>query len=78
MIIEIKRLNRNIIDDILNSFAKYSIKRSKAYYDKCLAEQKEAKRDCFIAYIQDEVVGTIHLIYKSKYASFRENSIPEN
>ena len=52
-------------------------KHERHYFERCLAEQQEKKRDILIAGQNDRAVGYVQLIWVPLYSTFRRLDIPE-
>jgi GNAT superfamily N-acetyltransferase len=69
----IKPLSIEMIDLLPNALHE----RSAEYFKKCYVEQNNGVRQSFIAFMDEEPVGTVHLLYHSLYPDFSQNNIPE-
>ncbi len=47
------------------------------YFNRCLIEMNNSERVSFVAFLDNEVVGYVHIIFKSDYPYFQESNIPE-
>lgn len=47
------------------------------YFSSCLEQNKTKERVTFIAFVDNEVVGYVNIIFKSSYPYFNEKNIPE-
>lgn len=51
--------------------------QQKKYFNRCFDENMTKERVTFVAYLDDEVVGYVNIIFKSAYPYFNQRNIPE-
>ena len=52
-------------------------KQEPGYFERCLSEQEDGKRQLYLAYQGDMPVGYVHLIWTPKYLPFVKQAMPE-
>lgn len=75
--IKLSSLNKNDINEIVNSFREIGWDKSKEVYENYLEEQSQKLRTIFIAKVHNKFAGYVTLKWISDYSYFSQNSIPE-
>jgi len=73
--IEIRPMTESDIDGIVRTFAKWG--KERAQYQRYCDEQQKDERVVLVGLDEDEIVGYVTIVWKSGYASFRKEGIPE-
>lgn len=72
-----KNLSQSHIPLIVSAFSKIGWNKPASLYQKYIEEQKNNQRCVWVALKDNEFVGYVTLKWKSEYAPFREQGIPE-
>ena len=77
MTIKLSQLKEIHIPSMYEGFQKASWPREKGLFEKYLQEQKEGKRQIWLAFYNDQFAGYGTIVYQSTYPYFQEKNIPE-
>lgn len=77
MNIEYKKLELEDIDLIIEAFANADWHKPSSLFVKYYEEQESQKRDIWVSYDDNVVLGYVTLKWSSDYYCFRQNNIPE-
>ncbi|MGE8207620.1 GNAT family N-acetyltransferase [Heyndrickxia sp. NPDC080065] len=75
--IKIRPMTFDDINIIYRVFTKHKIQKSLDYITKCWEQNKSGERITLLAFYEGNFAGSLHLLTKSFYPYFEENSIPE-
>lgn len=73
----IRKANDDDLDLLYRIAEDMSIVQEAGYFERCLVEQKNAKRTIFIAEEGDKAVGYAQLVWSPNYLPFKRLDIPE-
>lgn len=74
---EIRQMTQNDIKFIFDGLSDHDVSKPLDYIERCWKENLSQERITFLAQCNEEFVGWGHLVYKSGYAFFLDNGIPE-
>ncbi|KAB8126004.1 GNAT family N-acetyltransferase [Gracilibacillus oryzae] len=75
--VEIRQMIQSDIELVYNGLSGHDVSKPLDYIEKCWRENLSQERTTFLALDNKRFVGWGHLVYKSEYAFFMENGVPE-
>ncbi len=76
-VVSIRPAVEDDLDGLYRVAADMEMTNEPKYFEKCLAEQKDGKRDIFVAELSGRLIGYVQLNWMPLYPTFRRLDIPE-